>query len=120
VAVWWVSRLLDDLSKVLSITGIFGAIPLALAIPAIVSIEVARQRERRPYISADNGSAYLLVLFSVVLALFALVDLLSFAFTPPAGHKGSRIQTHSLLNITTQGLNPLRLQPTSSSAESTP
>lgn len=91
--------LVEDLSALLGFLGAWAAGPLVFIMPAGIAIELAHQRDGRPYLSPSNAKSMLLLCIGGVLALSSLLWFLSFAFTFPAGHRGHRITTFSLANI---------------------
>lgn len=97
---WFVT----DLSGLLSVVGAWGAAPLVFVMPAACSMELARQHHGRPYVSPSNLTALLLFFMGGLLMFSSVCSFLSLALTYPAGHRGHRIVTMNLNNITT---NPM-------------
>jgi len=101
----WLAWMSSDLEFVLNCMGAWAAGPIAFAFPALLTVELARQRDGRAMVHPQNVLPLMLLLFTALLLLSSFGSLAAFAFSAPAGHSGHRITTHSLLNITTNRLN---------------
>lgn len=96
VTAWFVR----DLASLIGFLGAWAAGPLVFILPALIIVELARQEDGRPILSASNAVPIALLLFGATLILSSTAGFLSIALTYPAGHRGQRVMMHNLNYIT--------------------
>ncbi|CAE7258129.1 unnamed protein product [Symbiodinium natans] len=91
----------EDLGRQLRVLGALGASPLALLLPPLFHIEMARRQFGRDIFSLDNLGAMFIMALGVAITAGCLFDTIASSMSPPAGHRGERVVVSSLENITT-------------------